>query len=109
MKLHEVEPLHAQALQRAVDHRIDVAGGQFMQRRLVRHQLGVHLDSVRIWQAASKTPDQALHPGVDICAVKSSNTLLDQFSKDAESLRFACRATSVVRRQLPAAIDHRSD
>src|SRR3954454_22705312 len=55
MKLHHIEPLDSQSLQRPVDHSFDVTAVNRLQLGQIRHEFGVNLDPRR--QARMSPPE----------------------------------------------------
>ena len=79
VELHQVQPLHAEALERTVDDALDVRsvhGGQLVE---VRHELGVDAQPGRVPGVVSpEAADQLLDAGVDVRAVEGGDARVDE-------------------------------
>jgi hypothetical protein len=79
MELDEVEPLGAQALQRAVDDARHIGLGDARQAVEVRHEFRMDPDAIKRFGAAhvpvtlTKRTDQILDTGIDIGAVEAGD------------------------------------
>jgi hypothetical protein len=108
MKLHEVEPFHAEAAQRAVDGSLDIRTREIRQKIEVGHALGVHADRRRA-HTVSRTPfykkaaNQRLHSRIDVRAVEGRNASLGVCEHISNGRGFVHRTVSAGK--LPAALD----
>src|SRR6185437_5820770 len=104
VKLHYVEPLHAQSLQGALYSACHVCGVDFRQRGQVWNELGVDAYPPRqIGMARAKLADHFLHTGVNIRAVEGGNAAPNEFSHFIRRPGRIYR--TMVAGELPASLD----
>jgi hypothetical protein len=113
VELDQVEPLHSQAAQGAVDGGLDVAGAEPGQRGQVRDVFGVDLDpgdrrrAPTRPQAAQELADQRLDAGVDVGAIEGCDAGLDELPHVLEGCLAVHRAMAAG--ELPAPLDDAGD